>query len=80
MSSSILSSSESPSRSLDAFSHEESDPLGRTSEEQGAHADSVDIARPPRCAATSAEVVLSGQVALDVLDEVKAAHFLLAFV
>lgn len=75
-----MSSSESPTESPDAFSQEESDLLGRTNEEQGAHVDNVDIARPPRCAATSAEVVLSGQVALDVLDQVKATHFPLAFV
>ena len=46
------------------------------SEEQGAQADDVDIARPPRSAAASAEVVLSGQVALDLLDQVTAVHFL----
>lgn len=41
--------------------------------EEGEEEDGVAVARPPRSAAASAEVVLSGQAALDALDQVHAA-------
>lgn len=70
MSSPVLSSS--LQSSLDDFSQEESDVYvdndGRHQDED----DDVAVARPPRRAAASAEVVLSGQAALDVLDQVRA--------
>lgn len=45
--------------------------LGERQEE--GEEDGVAVARPPRSAAASAEVVLSGQAALDALDQVHAA-------
>ena len=45
----------------------------RERQEEGEEEDGVAVARPPRSAAASAEVVLSGQAALDALDQVHAA-------
>ena len=70
MSSPALSAS-SPG-SLSDFSQEESALCDEVLEEQ-AKEDGVAVAKPPRSAATSAEVVLTGQAALDALDEVALA-------
>ena len=56
--------------SVDDFSQEKSDPCGGNGEDHREGDDNVAIARPPRSAAVSAEVILSGQAALDVLDQV----------
>ena len=61
--------------SLDVFSREESDVYMGNGDLHREEDDDVAVARPPRRAAASAEVVLSGQAALDVLDQVMAtAH------
>lgn len=59
--------------SLDDFSREESDVYVGNGDVHQDEDDDVAVARPPRRAAASAEVVLSGQAALDVLDQVMAA-------
>lgn len=61
--------------SLEDFSREESDVYAGNGDVHRDEDDDVAVARPPRRAAASAEVVLSGQAALDVLDQVMAtAH------
>ena len=52
----------------------EGESAGASSEGSGAEhevpEDDVAVARPPRSAATSAEIIVSGQAALDVLNQV----------
>ena len=45
---------------------------GEEGDEEGALEEDVAVARPPRSAAASAEVIVSGQAALDILDQVRA--------
>lgn len=62
--------SSSPLSSLGDFSREESDVNAKNDDGHYDEDNDVTVARPPRRATTSAEAVLSGQAALDVLDQV----------
>ena len=72
MSTPLLSSQESQ---LTSFSRNFLDPENEStweeaSQEGGEEDEKVAVARPPRSAAAPAEVVLSGQAAMDTLDQV----------